>query len=310
VEQALALVPTLLPICGEAQSVAASRAVEAARGLAPDADTEREREKRLWREQAFSAGWRLSVDWPDLLGEERRMGWLRTLRNCRSDTECAAVLADALPGTASVATVDELLAWVARGEGTAARLLRRALDEGSAASAGPAGSVCLADASLADLARSLMEHERFDPLAPGDSPVEVGALAMCRDPLVAEIRKIFGATPVARLLALTVDARAIAAGLEGAMGAGQAGPLAWREGEGSGTGCAVTARGPVFHRVGLDERGRVLQWRALAPTDWHFAPRGPVAGALSGVTSLPAARLAVAGFDPCAPWSVQIGGEA
>ena len=80
---------------------------------------------------------------------------------------------------------------------------------------------------------------------------------------------------------------------------------AWQESSRIGTGRATTARGPVFHRVSLDEKDRVVQWRAVAPTDWHFAPSGPVAKTLGEVAAEKSARLAIAGFDPCAPWTLE-----
>ena len=51
------------------------------------------------------------------------------------------------------------------------------------------------------------------------------------------------------------------------------------------------------------------EWRALAPTDWHFAPGGPAEGALANSPSEAGARLAVASFDPCAPWTLQMDRE-
>ena len=76
-------------------------------------------------------------------------------------------------------------------------------------------------------------------------------------------------------------------------------------GERAGTGCAVTARGPVFHRVDLAGDGSVARWRALAPTDWHFAPRGPLAALLGPGYSDRDIDLLVAGFDPCVPWELR-----
>jgi hypothetical protein len=82
-------------------------------------------------------------------------------------------------------------------------------------------------------------------------------------------------------------------------------------GEGSaglyGTGSAITARGPVFHRVVLAPGGdTVADWRVLAPTDWHFGPRGPVAAGLAAMKEPTPRRVAllVASYDPCAPWAL------
>ena len=81
--------------------------------------------------------------------------------------------------------------------------------------------------------------------------------------------------------------------------------------EGIGLGRAVTARGPVFHRVALDAEGHVEDWRVLAPTDWHFAPGGALEiEANRRPLTADQLRLLVLGFDPCAPWSLQLGETA
>ena len=76
--------------------------------------------------------------------------------------------------------------------------------------------------------------------------------------------------------------------------------------EGVGLGRAVTDRGPVFHRVALDSEGSVKNWRVLAPTDWHFAPGGPLDIEANRRSLRPEQlKLLVLGFDPCAPWSLR-----
>jgi hypothetical protein len=78
---------------------------------------------------------------------------------------------------------------------------------------------------------------------------------------------------------------------------------------GKGWGMAVSARGRIIHWMAV-ERGRVAAWRALEPTDWNFAPRGPVARAaelLAPDESLAeAGRWLVAAFDPSAPCRVVV----
>jgi Ni,Fe-hydrogenase I large subunit len=128
---------------------------------------------------------------------------------------------------------------------------------------------------------------------------------MARDPLIARHAGEFAATLAGRLQALVVDLRQIVSALRENGTASAQDVHAWRESANTGTGRATTARGPVFHQVTLDPRDKVLQWRAVAPTDWHFAPRGPVARALGPGVVNTAARLAIAGFDPCAPWTLE-----
>ncbi len=78
-----------------------------------------------------------------------------------------------------------------------------------------------------------------------------------------------------------------------------------------GIGSAMTARGPVFHRICLGEADTVVDWRVLAPTDWHFAPGGPAARELGELGTPTAMRLLIASYDPCAPWTLHTdqGGE-
>jgi hypothetical protein len=306
VDRALKLIPNLLPICGVAQSVAASRAVEAARGEAPDEDREAGRELKLWREQALSAAWRLAVDWPDLLGKPRALVWLKALRHSASNTECASVLESALPGLDAVWSVDDLARWADSEDNHAAGILREGLDHARPV---PQSGQRLAGTSLADTARASLGRNEFDALSPAEEAVEVGPLAMARDALVDRHADQLAATTAGRLQALVLDTRQIIRSLRDEDKTPAEKHQAWQECAGTGTGRATTARGPVFHRVELDERDRVLQWRAVAPTDWHFAPRGPVARVLRDGGADKAARLAIAGFDPCAPWTLEPGVE-
>jgi len=306
VTQALALVPTMLPICGMAQSVAALRAVEAAREEEA-AGRELHRDRHLWREQALSAAWRLAVDWPDLLSLPRELAWLKAVR-AGTDEQVAALLDKALAGLDDVATTEDLAAWAGEGNSVAAALARRALSLAPEAASAPLQVEALPAGALSARARTLLANADYHPGAAMPGAVEVGPLAMGRDSLVGAILDQSGHSTRSRLLALLADMRCIIAGLAGRVATDGSLPTAWPETDLAGTGCAITARGPVFHRVELDERERVRNWRALAPTDWHFAPGGPVAAAMADCHEEARGRLAVASFDPCAPWSLQLAG--
>ncbi len=62
-----------------------------------------------------------------------------------------------------------------------------------------------------------------------------------------------------------------------------------------------TARGPLSHHVTLDD-GRIKHWRTKAPTDLNFAPDGPAARELTGITDPRLARWIIAAYDPCRPY--------
>ncbi len=303
VEQALALVPSLLPICGAAQSIAAARAVEAARGVMPTPAVEDQRECALEREQALSCGWRLAVDWPDLLGESRELAWLKQLRAGTDPTATAALLHTALPGIAEVRSPDDLRAWANQRHCTASRLLDSTL---AAAIDGDSHPLC--GRELERTARRALDMPGEDNQPPATGMVEVGPLAMGRDCLVQQLeRQQVYRAPARRTAALVLDCRQFP-GERHASARMQTN--AWLESDGSGTGRAFTARGPVFHRVALDSDDRVVHWRSLAPTDWHFAASGPLAAALAGTTGARQVRLLVAGFDPCVPCRITVAGEA
>ncbi len=79
--------------------------------------------------------------------------------------------------------------------------------------------------------------------------------------------------------------------VSGAMqvGAGQA--IAWCE----------MARGLLLHWVQLDTRGRVADYRVLAPTEWNFHPQGALARALTRLApqDTASAWALAAAFDAC-----------
>jgi len=80
-------------------------------------------------------------------------------------------------------------------------------------------------------------------------------------------------------------------------------------GSGAGLGIAVTARGRLRHCVVL-ENGHIARWSVTAPTDWNFAPNGPVACAAKALSKnddlAEHAKWLVAAFDPCLPCSVEV----
>lgn len=306
VESALQLVPVLLPVCGQAQSVAASRAIAAARAQEESTEQQLENARRLWREQAMAAAWRCTVDWPDLLGEPRQLDALKRIRRAREDREIGAMLRQLVPGLEEVMSIDSLLEWVGDGGSSAARIARLAIDTEYGARDETAAGDSSIDA-LVQAAGAALAQDPFDPLDPEGSPREVGPLAMARDTLTAEIGRHTGSLTLARLLAQVLDQRVIYRALHSDRAEVNEN-YRWAGPGGSGVGCAITARGPVFHRVRLDV-DRIADWRVLAPTDWHFGPRGPVVRDLRELSTPEAMRLLVVSYDPCAPWSLHIDGE-
>ncbi|MEJ2533380.1 MAG: hypothetical protein P8Y92_16460 [Halioglobus sp.] len=312
---ALARISSLLPICGGAQTLAARRAIEAARNDPPGREAETQREASLWREQAHAAAWRLAIDWPDLLGESRDLTGMRQILNAGSGVDVARALARYLPGLGEVADPEGLLDWAARTDCSAARLLRQAMaqSEARADHGGDDGGDThrMSGDALSERARAVFDAPTFDARAPGDEAVEVGPAAMARDPLIPALDAVPGMTAVARrLFAQVLDTHIIASRLLAPLQEAAGQPQRWTLADGKGMGRAQTARGPVFHRVSLDPHDgeTVTDWRVLAPTDWHFSPRGPLArSAGEGPQEESWLRLLIAGFDPCAPWTIMTG---
>ena len=334
--EALAAVPLLLPICGEAQRVAAMRAIEAARGEPASAEVERWRDVGLLAERAVSIAWRLAVDWPGLVGAAPDILSIKRVReSARPIAEAARAAATALPQEPSPGAIDEALDATAdrlRGLAAAAtgedldRLLKRVSDDPSPmaevlrrAAAAPLGlgqhdGHRLGPEALAEIAAEALAHPDFDPEAPGAAAIEVGPLAAVGDPVVAEAERRLGAGVLARLLA---GARAASQWrhasrqvLEGYAPAPRP-PVAVPDG--AGIGVAMTARGPVLHRITLAEPA-IADWRVMAPTDWHFATNGPVSRMLQASSTVDPnqsdAALAAASFDPCARCVVEVAGHA
>jgi hypothetical protein len=303
VRQALHQIPTLLPICGAAQSIAAERAVAAAAGQPETAEECRAREDRLWLEQGMAAAWRLAIDWPRLIGEPTDLQSLRAVQRATDKQVMAGALAYFIPGLESVDDGPALQTWVATSDCLAASVVRQAQAlDASEPCAGPRPQPLQGDA-LRALAQAALATQPFDAQLPGEETIEVGPLAMARDPLCAALQV---GLLEQRLLSQLLDTRAILAALTGD-GREETRQCSWPLSEGLGMGCALTARGPVFHRVELDDKrpGKVADWRVIAPTDWHLSASGPVVqAASSGVFSVKWLRFLVAGLDPCAPWTI------
>ena len=272
-DAALGQVNALLPICGVAQRIAAGRAIAAARGESESRETMARRDQLLLHEQVQSSIWRLTVDWPALLGEERDLATLRFAMRTTDTSTLQALLADKLDGLAAVSDIDDLSAWIERHGCTASRLVdaARALDR-------ELGDVQETTAPIpvrtpGDVLAACLDHgfwpEADAPLAP--PPGEVGATAMARHPLTASLAGAFGVL-AGRLLAQALDAAflvtadAASAGLghgvgskrlagpadESAIGRGSATDATPREPV-TGIGWAMTARGPLVHRVVLGQ---------------------------------------------------------
>ncbi|MDO9709324.1 hypothetical protein [Paracraurococcus lichenis] len=278
--EALAILPRLFALCGEAHAAAARAALHRRRVTPAE-------QRRVLAEMLDSHGWNVLLAWPALLGEPPRREALLALRRA------AAVLrggdlparrgalreAEALLAAEGLLVPPGIEAWAAATTAPAARLVRAVLDGGLAgfgatppdlAEAGPALDAAGADALAAIVAR----HGHG---------------------LLARLAR--------RLWALAALPRRLAAVLEAEDAAEPDVP------DGDGEGSAETARGRLRHRLRI-EGGTVRDWQVTAPTDLNFHPDGPALRGLLGAAAGPdlAARAAwhLAALDPCVPATVRV----
>ena len=306
VDRALALLPRLLPICATAQQLAATRALEAALGIEPEAAESAERERRLWREQLLASAWRLLIDWPRWLGEAPKFEAFRALR-AQPAAAVAEFLRRDLPDAPAGAALEELPCRLDREEAVASRLLLASCAQYSPSLPEPtllAGEALRRRAAARLMPVETALRDSASPVAEGESPVVVGALAMQRHGRGAELAARTDLSLLTRLLlAQWLDMRALAD--RGPMEDASATQLRDGLAPGSGIGSAPTARGPLYHYLEIDKAQRVRCWRYVAPTDWHCGSGGVLSTLAAPLREPGSLHLALAAVDPCATWQLQ-----
>jgi hypothetical protein len=298
----------------------------------------------LLAEHGAALGWRISMDWPSLLGEPpevracadiRRtaaavsiaaergrwtcIGGVR-LRPDRDDlgrtvSELARMLVELFPEAADPAlSWNELELAMQGGASTPARLIHAACAD-ELADYGRHDRPLLPSMDADWFAARLAAEPQFSnaPTLDG-TPAEVGPLAAQRHPLVADAIAHWGATLATRLLAAALDAPVVAGRLLRALDTLADGDPVEVDltRTGRGAGAVETARGPLAYFVDL-AFGRVRMLRSVAPTEWNFHPDGPFMAALDAAARVSdpalAARLLAASFDPCVPFRIELAGD-
>lgn len=341
-DSALRLVPSLFAVCGTAQSVAATEAGEAALGIEVSSNQREARALLCTLESIDNGCFELGLHWaelaglpPDATGVRRTREATAALRRWAVDgagvswgggrvlargsagalvAQLQSALAHFAPDEGLTADEAALRHWAATSPVPAARALT-AVYEAKAEDFG-AAMVPLVPVLSADWYASRLGEPGFCARPTlGGSPAEAGALArVATHPVVAALAESHGRSLLTRLVARLVDLRAL-----GKLAEHQAQNLHAEEsaarilaaGTGRGTGVADTARGRVAHQVEV-EQGRVVGWRAVAPTEWTFHPGGILREAVlgssaSGVQAL--TQWLIAALDPCVPCSVILMGK-
>mgnify|MGYP002777182978 CR=1 FL=1 len=305
-DQALSLVPLLLPLCGQAQLIAAQRAVEAARGSPAISLASPKHARREWLldlEIASSLIWRHALDWPAALGLPTRPEPLAQARQALARAAAAAAPPLALAQAATERILIALQTVLPSPE-----LLEFAAQLDAAAEPAPLSAPRRLPAVGADWFAARMQRPDFcaAPDADGEiveigmhaAPNEGGLRARLRARLDEAVRHC------ARLQQWQASLAAGSALHEAAhLDAGATLPIAAALANRIGVGLARTARGPVAHLIQLDG-SRVADWRVLAPSEWNMHPRSRWLTSLCG-SSLALLRqrwpLWQLALDPCAP---------
>ncbi|HMV54661.1 MAG TPA: nickel-dependent hydrogenase large subunit [Rhodocyclaceae bacterium] len=326
------LVPMLFSLCGHAQQIAASVAIEAAIGEHTP-DSERDKRTRRVRLEAIQEHlWRLMLDWPALLSlpplRDAFARWYRRCAAAREEAEagCCRQLASELVDYCDRTLLPLPLAqWLeldddaALLEPAAAREWGPMLQALSAFDAvAPAGRirapVLLPDLSAAALsgATQVMDLEAFCHTPTyDDHACETGALAHGHAlPLVSRLLgqgRNLAARVVARIGAL-VDCVLDLAGNRAVTQ-----PVIDSHGVGPGIGLARirTARGLLMHRVEM-QGDRIGRYAIVAPTEWNFHPAGAMVREFVGARFdsdaqlLQRLRAMVLALDPCVAYRIDV----
>lgn len=293
-ERAVALVPRLFSLCGQAQGVAARLALRAARG---ESATAEELERAVCRVALEAIGehlWRLLLDWPALLGQSVRkdafLSWRKRLLAV-SDTSTSALFGA------------ELKRWLEQEQ-------RHAFEPVLGLMPALAQSALLPWLSATEWAQQPIDEAFSKRPHFSGRPAETGVLA--RQAENAEVAKLRGAGLgiAARIAARYVDLRELASGLI------VPNLLAkWVEAAPCGEACGLarveTARGVLLHLIQVRDL-KVQRYLIVAPTEWNFHPQGAFVQGIIGVAATSQAqaeaaarRLALA-LDPCVDIHIEI----
>jgi len=302
-EQGLTLIERLFSICTHAHGVAGRRALNLARGKAPDTEAGEHHEARLAVERIRETALRLLTGWHFAEGDEAATRELLVL-------------------------VSGLLAALSRGEAV------RELQEQVGQLSGLWNGLCRDKSSLDDWIghrAARWQGIRLGPGVPALSPEQSAEIAralatdegghFCSAPVLSG--RCYMTGPSAGLSQQRDGAQYIAGVLSALFaqvnrdilylqqGTGAMTAEDYSSGPGVGYGWALSARGWLLHRVVLAEE-KIRKWQILAPTDWNFQGTGVLHQRLLGV-EVPGHWLEslvndlILSVDPCVSFEVSIG---
>lgn len=343
----LQTVPLLFNICGQAQGVAAVRAIESALGDPASFRVEQQREQLVQLETLREHLWRVILEWPAFTGETADKALLSELMQqiqaMRQQLDPEAVLTRQ-PGLQQAGGHPVEPAQKAMLTDTIAKHLFAQPDAQRLADwlAFDAKALCRWIATADTLAGRLLNHVVARGWAGlGDTDTRAMPALDSRllvERLDADDADAFIANPSwqARNLETGPNARLtshpllrelherhgqgllprLAARLieiaQLALGLARDPSPAHNNHHGLGISQLEAARGRLCHRVILDG-DRVQRYRILAPTEWNFRPGGPAAQALATLdagekeTASQQAKLLIHAIDPCVSFELSVG---
>nr|WP_254007608.1 nickel-dependent hydrogenase large subunit [Rhizobium sp. L1K21] len=321
-EEAPRLAGQMFSLCGFSQSTAARLAVARAAGHPLSEDARRQAGAGLLAERVFETIRSLAMQWPGKLAPTIQAVVGQHLRDALKASRAIVAYA----GMASMKT-KEMSAPAAllkeachgaglrgKGEGPAANSLLDAILCDVACDdvfmSRPAENLALEDDDEVASMLSAVESYAARPSLPGRI-METGAYARYRGAISQTRANVLSQRLIARFHDLAdalAELEALIAGQDIALGD----LMNDGHSEDCGFGTVECARGRLYHSAQIDDEGRLLHYRILAPTEWNFHPAGPFVETLltarigSGETArLRVAKLAAL-FDPCVAFDIEM----
>ncbi len=297
IREALHLAGLLFPLCPAAHKGAALRAVEQAAGVALPPGQRTAREAVLLAEAVSGTVWRAAMQWRTLLGDTPDPAPVRLARDGAASLARALFTEDWVrPGGAPLAA-----------DGAAAQAALRMVTHAFNTIQGTAetvrtGAMAVRLADGAALCPPLGATVFQSDLDPDDTQCEETPRSLHPDGTCPQTLADWFAAQHAHGSDLLEQLSCCLDQVQ------EDGPIPMPDDmTGQGLGVAMTARGRLRHCLRMD-RGRIVAWRAAAPTDWNFAPQGAAARAAltldPGEDFVKQAQWFVQAFDPCAPCAV------
>ena len=302
------LVPRLFTLCAAAHGIAAQTAVDAACGLEVAPLVRRQRAAAVLAER-FVEQLRSVVTVSGLLAQAQVAAAMREVM-CAAATFASDASATAQDRLVAIDLIERARDQI----GTAARHVP--MDDPASVRFGRSGAAGLSIGNDLDIIGRFVREGAGYARTPdlGGVVPETGpwARASATDLRLADQPETSAARLQARLDETVDIARALRGLTVGEADPSVAAVALYRLGDGSGAAAVETARGRLYHHVELDAEGRVRQFQCLAPTEWNFHPRGPLARMLRGATvaldrgGREAIERLIAAFDPCVGYRLTV----